>query len=50
MKQFVMPVSYKNSPNRLKKVAKGDEKPTIEFTVGIGKPASPSLYQGVPLN
>ncbi|XP_045495605.1 uncharacterized protein LOC123694258 [Colias croceus] len=50
LKEFVMPLSYKSSPNRVKRIAKGDEKPTVQFTMGLGKPASPSLYEGVPLD
>ncbi|XP_023936740.1 uncharacterized protein LOC112044954 [Bicyclus anynana] len=49
VKDFVLPLSYKHSPNRVQRVAIGDEKPTIQFTMGLGKPASPSLYEGIPL-
>ncbi|XP_045518157.1 uncharacterized protein LOC123710366 [Pieris brassicae] len=49
LKEFIMPLSYKHSPNRVTRIAKGDEKPTIQFGMGLGKPISPSLYKGVPL-
>lgn len=49
MTDFMMPISYNHSPNRVKRIAKGDEKPTVAFTMGLGKPVSPSLYEGVPL-
>ncbi|XP_034831338.1 uncharacterized protein mRpS34 [Maniola hyperantus] len=49
MKDFVLPISYHHSPNRVQRIAKGDEKPTVQFTMGLGKPASPSLYEGVSL-
>lgn len=44
-----MPLSYNHSPNRIQRIAKGDEKPTVQFTMSLGKPASPSLYEGVQL-
>ncbi|XP_026731158.1 uncharacterized protein LOC113496197 [Trichoplusia ni] len=47
---FTMPISYNHSPNRVKRIAKDNEKPTVQFTMGLGKPASPSLYEGVPLS
>ncbi|CAH2039690.1 unnamed protein product, partial [Iphiclides podalirius] len=50
LKEYVMPLSYNFSPNRVHKIAEGDEKPTIQFTMGLGKPASSSLYEGVQLN
>ncbi|KPI97443.1 28S ribosomal protein S34, mitochondrial [Papilio xuthus] len=50
LKEYVMPLSYNSSPNRVARIAEGDEKPTVQFTMGLGKPASPSLYEGVPLN
>ncbi|CAG9087952.1 unnamed protein product [Plutella xylostella] len=50
MTDFKMPLSYSHSPNRVKRIAKEGEKPTVEFTMGLGKPVSPSLYEGVPLN
>ncbi|KAM3966261.1 mitochondrial ribosomal protein S34 [Aphomia sociella] len=50
MKEFVMPLTYNRSPNRVQRIAKPGEKPTVEFTMGLGKPASPSLYEGVSLN
>lgn len=49
LKEFVMPLSYKHSPNRVKRIAQGDEKPTVQFTMGLGKPISPSLYEGISL-
>ncbi|CAK1556197.1 unnamed protein product [Leptosia nina] len=49
MKEYVMPLSYKHSPNRVERIAEGDEKPTIEFTMGLGTPVSPTLYEGIPL-
>ncbi|CAH2981270.1 unnamed protein product [Chilo suppressalis] len=49
MKELVMPISYNQSPNRVNRVAQPGEQPTVEFTMGLGKPASPSLYEGVPL-
>ncbi|KAH9637153.1 hypothetical protein HF086_016175 [Spodoptera exigua] len=50
MTDFTMPISYNYSPNRVKRIAKGDEKPTVKFSMGLGTPASPSLYEGVPLS
>ncbi|XP_026762647.2 uncharacterized protein LOC113521330 [Galleria mellonella] len=50
MKEFVMQLTYNHSPNRVQRIAKPGEKPTVDFTMGLGKPASPSLYEGVPLN
>lgn len=50
VRDFVLPITYKHSPNRVQRIAKGDEKPTVQFTMGLGKPASPSLYEGVPLD
>ncbi|XP_059054089.1 uncharacterized protein LOC131848298 [Achroia grisella] len=50
MKEFIIPISYQHSPNRVQRIAKPGEKPTLVFTMGLGKPASPSLYEGVPLN
>ncbi|XP_068618795.1 uncharacterized protein mRpS34 [Battus philenor] len=50
LEEYVMPLSYNKSPNRVYKIAEGNEKPTIKFTMGLGKPASPSLYEGVPLS
>lgn len=50
MTDFTMPVRYNHSPNRVNRIAKGDEKPTVQFTMGLGTPASPSLYEGVPLS
>ncbi|KAI8426347.1 hypothetical protein MSG28_005200 [Choristoneura fumiferana] len=50
MKEFTMPLSYNPSPNRVARIAKPGEKPTVQFTMGLGTPASPSLYKGVPLN
>ncbi|CAG9793815.1 unnamed protein product [Diatraea saccharalis] len=47
MKNLVMPLSYNNSPNRVQRIAKPGEQPTVEFTMSLGKPASPSLYEGV---
>ncbi|XP_075978594.1 mitochondrial ribosomal protein S34 [Anticarsia gemmatalis] len=44
---FTMPISYNHSPNRVKRIAKGDEKPTAQFSMGLGTPASPGLYEGV---
>lgn len=44
-----MPISYSHSPNRVQRIAKDNEKPTVEFTMGLGKPISPSLYEGVQL-
>ncbi|XP_072947865.1 uncharacterized protein mRpS34 [Epargyreus clarus] len=49
LKEYVMPLSYNRSPNRVHRIAQGDEKPTINFTMGLGKPVSPGLYEGVPL-
>ncbi|OWR52973.1 ribosomal protein S34 [Danaus plexippus plexippus] len=49
IKEYVLPLSYNHSPNRVARIAQGDEKPTIKFTMGLGKPASPSLYEGIPL-
>ncbi|CAG9561144.1 unnamed protein product [Danaus chrysippus] len=49
IKEYVLPLSYNHSPNRVARIAKGDEKPTVKFTMGLGKPASPSLYEGIPL-
>ncbi|XP_050671940.1 uncharacterized protein LOC126970199 [Leptidea sinapis] len=49
IQDFVLPIKYSYSPNRVKRVAVGDEKPTVEFTMGLGKPVSPSLYEGVRL-
>ncbi|XP_028039015.1 uncharacterized protein LOC114249585 [Bombyx mandarina] len=48
-KDFMMPLSYNQSPNRTNKIAKANEQPTIKFTMGLGKPVSPSLYDGIPL-
>ncbi|XP_021181492.3 uncharacterized protein LOC110370087 [Helicoverpa armigera] len=50
MTDFTMPISYKHSANRVKRIAKGDEKPTAPFKMGLGTPVSPSLYEGVPLS
>ncbi|XP_049874014.1 uncharacterized protein LOC126372349 [Pectinophora gossypiella] len=50
MKEYVLPLSYNHSPNRVQRIAKEGEKPTIEFTMKLGKPISPSLYEGVSLN
>ncbi|XP_041986233.1 28S ribosomal protein S34, mitochondrial [Aricia agestis] len=46
---FEMPLRYNYSPNRVMRIAKGDEKPTVKFTMGLGKPVSLSLYAGVQL-
>lgn len=45
-----MPLSYNHSPNRKHKIAVGNEEPNIRFSMGLGKPTSPALYEGVPLN
>lgn len=45
-----MPITYNEGPNRRHRIAQGDEKPTVQFTMDLGKPASPSLYEGVNLN
>lgn len=50
MTDFTMPITYNHSPNRVKRVAKDGEKPTVQFTMGLGTPVSPSLYEGVPLS
>lgn len=50
MTDFTMPITYNYSPNRVKRIAKPDEKPTVQFSMGLGTPASPSLYEGVPLS
>ncbi|CAK1586246.1 unnamed protein product [Parnassius mnemosyne] len=50
LNEYIMPLSYNHSPNRVQRIAKEGEKPTIQFTMGLGKPASPALYEGVPLN
>ncbi|KAJ0178348.1 hypothetical protein K1T71_006171 [Dendrolimus kikuchii] len=50
VKEFTMPITYNHSPNRIHRIAQGNEKPTVQFTMGLGKPASPSLYEGVNLN
>ncbi|XP_047534971.1 uncharacterized protein LOC125069499 [Vanessa atalanta] len=49
IKEFVMPIAYNHSPNRVHRIAKGDEKPTVQFTMSLGKPVSPSLYEGIQL-
>ncbi|KAI5645447.1 mitochondrial 28S ribosomal protein s34 domain-containing protein [Phthorimaea operculella] len=49
MKEYVLPLSYNSSPNRVQRIAKEGEKPTVQFTMKLGKPVSPSLYEGVPL-
>lgn len=49
LKDFVMPITYNHSPNRIHKIAKGDEKPSIQFTMGLGKPSSLTLYEGIEL-
>ncbi|CAB3251454.1 unnamed protein product [Arctia plantaginis] len=50
MTDFTMPIRYNRSPNRVKRIAKGDEKPTVQFSMGLGTPASPSLYEGIQLS
>lgn len=45
-----MPLSYNKSPNRVKRIAKEGETPTVNFTMALGKPASPSLYEGININ
>lgn len=42
-----MKVHHKLNHNKLARLAKEDEKPTIECTMGLGTPASPKLYEGV---
>ncbi|XP_063535250.1 uncharacterized protein LOC134745188 [Cydia strobilella] len=50
MKEFTMPLGYNHTPNRITRIAQPGEKPTVQFSMGIGQPASPSLYKGVLLN
>ncbi|XP_028167256.1 uncharacterized protein LOC114357708 [Ostrinia furnacalis] len=50
MKEYVMPLSYNKSPNRVLRIAEPGEQPTVQFTMGLGKPVSLSLYEGVQLN
>ncbi|XP_013190588.1 uncharacterized protein LOC106134981 [Amyelois transitella] len=49
LKEFVMPLRYNHSPNRVHRIANPGEKPTVEITMRLGNPASPSLYEGVKL-
>lgn len=42
-----LPLKYKNDRENLARVAKDNEKPTVEVTVGLGTPISPNLYKGV---
>ena len=44
-----MPVKIKSSHNKLHRLAKEGEKPTLVIPINIGKPASPSLYEGINL-
>ncbi|KAL4707733.1 hypothetical protein ACJJTC_014914 [Scirpophaga incertulas] len=49
IKDFMMPINFTYSPNRAHRIAEPGEKATVEFAIDLGKPASPSLYEGVPL-
>lgn len=42
-----MKVHHKETHNKLTRLAKEGETPTIECTMGLGTPASPKLYEGV---
>ncbi|XP_049318191.1 uncharacterized protein LOC105234007 [Bactrocera dorsalis] len=47
VKEPLMKVHHKVNHNKLTRLAKEGEKPTIECTMGLGTPASPKLYEGV---
>lgn len=44
-----MNVKIKDGHNKLHRIAKEDETPTLEIPINIGKPLSPNLYKGINL-
>lgn len=47
--EHMMKIHYKPSMYKTSRIAKEGEKPNIEVNLGLGKPASPSLYEGIQL-
>ncbi|XP_055843922.1 uncharacterized protein LOC129910529 [Episyrphus balteatus] len=41
----MMKVHFKNNMNKMARLAKPEEKPTLDISMGLGKPASPKLYE-----
>lgn len=42
-------VKIKSNREKIARVAKNGEKPTIALTMGLGKPCSPRLYKGLDI-
>lgn len=45
-----MEIKYRISVNNHTRIAEEGETPNVEFTIGLGTPASPSLYKGINLD
>lgn len=43
----VLPLNYKKKKEKLTRIAKEGETPNVEMSSGLGKPASPGLYENV---